>query len=225
MKVLNASQKRAEWESEVAHVKSRKMKEISHLKQLELAQREVLAVQRSSRDDELDHILNRANAIGKYENPHLPVDSVYDNTISAMKARLEKKRNSDNILKEKEKQLRENFEKRNKVVAMERDIEYHVKMERRKALDKILLSKVQAKQSMQDRVNQAYEELMLLENQEKRMMQKLSNTKLSENLHLRNSVASLHDIQSRSFKSSHKERGRNSLKSNPSAVFNPANPY
>lgn len=197
IKILRQSQVKADKSLELAHLKSQKLEEINRLKGIEMEQNHILNVPGLDKEREMKQILKKANSICTSSAKNLPINSIFDNTIDAIKLRIEKKQYLERITKDKKMEALEKEEKHNKVVSMEKYIRQYVEKTKEKNLNRIKFSKLEYQQDMKSKVDQAYEELKSLENIETKMIRKLTNTKSMENLHSIESLKSLESIKSK----------------------------
>lgn len=197
IKVLKRLQEKADWSVQIAKIKAQKLEEINELKELELLQQDTLNVPGKVKERSLKKISERTKSIGIPNVKQLPVDSVYDNTIAAIKIRLEKQRYIDAI-KQRKKNLELNNEaKRNKVVEMEQFIKQKLRKAREENMEKIKESQFSQYKSMQKKLNDENLKLSKLEEIEKSMIERLNNTKNMEDVQLKSSIRTLNSIQSK----------------------------
>eukprot|EP00826_Nyctotherus_ovalis_P028501 TRINITY_DN22512_c0_g1_i1.p1 TRINITY_DN22512_c0_g1~~TRINITY_DN22512_c0_g1_i1.p1 ORF type:complete len:236 (-),score=58.73 TRINITY_DN22512_c0_g1_i1:171-878(-) len=202
IRILRNSQEKAERSVQVAHTKAMKLREIDRLKELELQQQHILTNPKCNKEMELKRIEERSSSLGVNKKKQITIESVFDNTISAIKLRIAKRQFTDKINNNKRTWLMENAVRRNKVVYMENAIREHLRKVRERNLESIKASQLNQYKDMQHKAMQAFGRLHKLELIEQSMIQKLHNTRSLENSHIRASVKVLDSIQSKQGKGS-----------------------
>eukprot|EP00826_Nyctotherus_ovalis_P066284 TRINITY_DN9784_c0_g1_i1.p2 TRINITY_DN9784_c0_g1~~TRINITY_DN9784_c0_g1_i1.p2 ORF type:complete len:231 (-),score=73.58 TRINITY_DN9784_c0_g1_i1:126-818(-) len=197
MKVLRSSQERAERAVEVAKLKARKLKEIDRLKELELAQEQIFLNSEFNKEAVMKRIREDAMKIRIYDKREVPIESVFDNTIAAIRRRIESQQNASHIIEFKRVWQVKNEQKRNQVIEIERKIKEHIRKYSQEKLIHMQQDKIQDRHNTQLRLSQAQRRLSQLEEAEKKMMQKLSNTRALEYIHIRTSAQMLKAIESK----------------------------
>ena len=112
IKILKESQAKAERAVKIARVKAKKLEEIDKLKNLEIIQKNILSTKNSNKNEELEKIRKLANSFGVFKNSSISIEPVFDNTISAIKLRMERQRRINERQNDKKQWLAENTNKR-----------------------------------------------------------------------------------------------------------------
>lgn len=209
IKVLQGLQQKAERSVEAARLKAQKLEEINKLKELELLQHSMLLDDKGDKERAMMSVVEKTKDIGRFCPRQAPIESVFDNTIGAIKMRIEKKRNLKKIIRNKTNQEIENLLMRDRVVAMERGIRDRLRREREASMEKLKASQAEHYKDMQRRLKHTVKQLRELEVVERNMLQKLHATRSVEHSHIQTSVVSLNSIQS---KQSSEDRGKVSIK-------------
>lgn len=188
IKVLESVQRRAQRAVQVARLKAKKLQEIEQLKELENTQQRVLL--QSDHNREMQLIAHKSKSIGSQERERVAINSIYDNTINAIKLRMQKQQHIEQIVNDKKLRAIENEVRRNRILAMERASRQRMQDARLESTAKIRRMRVQYYRDMRQRVGQAQGQLKDLESVERRMVTQIQNTVLRENAHIQLSLGS-----------------------------------
>jgi len=186
IKVLETSQKKAQRAVEVARLKARKLKQIEQLRELENTQQRILL--QPNHNKQIQHIINRAKSIGGQSKERVAINSIYDNTINAIKVRMQKQQYVEKIMNDKKLWAIENEVRRNKVIAMEQAMKQRVIKAKFESTEKIKQVKMQYYQDLRKKVNKAKDQLRNLENIERKMIKEIHNTISMENAYIKSSL-------------------------------------
>jgi len=190
-------QEKAERSVEAARLKAQKLEEINKLKEFELIQNHILLENKGDKGKAMQTILDKSRNIGGHCPKELPIESVFDKTIEAIKMRIERKKYLEVIIRNKMNDETKNLLMRDKVVVMEKAIKDNIRKEREKNMLKIKSSQVEYHRDMQRKVKHTIGELNELEQIEREMLQKLNLTRSMEHSHIQTSMLSLNSIQSK----------------------------
>ena len=199
------SQQKAERAVEVARLKAKKLEEIDKLKELEVLQREALLNPKSNKNVVMRKIRESASPIGTSRKEHVAIESVFDNTIAAIKVRIEKRQQTEKILHNKRTWLKRNEMQRNKILNMEYQIQQHLKEIKQFNMERVKKLKLNSYRKLQQQIQKECTKLKQLGNIEREMIAKLNNTRLIENSHIRASVKVLDAIQAKQVNKSYTE--------------------
>jgi len=197
MKVLKSSQERAEHAVEVARLKAQKLKEIDKLKEIELLQEQIFLDTKVNKQIAMKRIRDDIMNIKRDNKKEVPIEAVFDNTIAAIKRRIESKQNASQIIDLKNAWKLKNEQRRNKILEIERQIKEHIKKFAQDKFAHMKLNKVKDEQSIQLKISQARKRLSQLEEAENKMIKKLSNTKALEFIHVKASAYLLNAIEAK----------------------------
>ena len=139
-------------------------------------------------------ILERARSIGIRRKEPVALDPKYNNAIDAIKLRIEKEQHLHKILEERRRACTNNEDKRNKVVEMEDMIRRKLREISENRMAKIKNNQFNDYRDAQLKLRHRHRKLRKLEEIEKSMMNKLSNTKSVESYEtslIENSLGSL----------------------------------
>ena len=197
IKILKASQARAERAVEVAKLKTEKLKEIDQLKELEVIHKQNLLNSRGNKKNVINKIRKSAEAIGTYRKKQVPIDAVFDNTIAAIKGRIEREQHLESIFDYKQSSKKNNEMKRRRVAEMEDNIKEYLQKVKEKNMERMKINQYNDLRNMKIKVQKAYKKLDKLEEIERNLLSKLKNTKYVESSHIRASVKVLKSIESK----------------------------
>eukprot|EP00826_Nyctotherus_ovalis_P011500 TRINITY_DN12991_c0_g11_i3.p1 TRINITY_DN12991_c0_g11~~TRINITY_DN12991_c0_g11_i3.p1 ORF type:complete len:236 (+),score=75.94 TRINITY_DN12991_c0_g11_i3:343-1050(+) len=208
IKILRMSQRKAERAVEVARLKARKLEEIDRLKALEMLQREALSDPKANKGAVIKKVKESSGSIATARRKQIPIESVFDNTIAAIKGRIEKQQQVERILQNKRTWLQRNEMQRNKIVSMEREIKEYLKNVKEHNMERLKKQRLNSYKELQQRIHNECRRLRQLGDVERGMLAKLNNTRLAERSHIRASVKVLDSIQAKQINKSCVEENR-----------------
>lgn len=85
IRVLKSLQEKAERSVEAARLKAQKLEQINKLKEFELLQNRLLVDNKEDKGRAMQNVVERIKNIGGYRPRQMPIESVFDNTIGAIK--------------------------------------------------------------------------------------------------------------------------------------------
>ena len=148
----------------------------------------------------MKEISDKAKMIGNYRKNSLPIESIYDNTIGAIKIRIERCIRIDEILRNKNKYKTENKLKRNNVVIMNQLIKNTIEKTREANFNRIKELQHDTYRNMNVELKKAQKKFHKLEGIESNMIINLVKTRNIENNQIKASILSLDSIKSKNQK-------------------------
>ena len=177
----------------------------TRLEKIERIEHENLLGKRKYKIKQIKDMLKRTRSIGRRNERNVHINSVYDNTINAIKTRIEEKRNLRYILKTNEEDIKRNIIKKQKILQIENSLGEHLRKIKQNYIEKIKLSRTEHYNDVKKRIDETHRLLSKMEVTERNLLNKLRNTQSIEDSNLKLSLRSLNSIESKGCNKDHKK--------------------